>query len=368
MDHTTTKYFEFLKKLECETPDSIMNKLCGISDISSKEWRKKFDFRGTESKAHIGVFDNIDPILIPILAKDAFASACYLFYLVEKEKEFRPNGDNTKNLLQKSDKIKTFLKMSLENIKNDSYSCYVLISMRYRGYGYNAIFEDYRNEFEKIISKDELSCYWYAKGDFYGDNNDKDQEKRARPQARFELGEQTIANNGYWAYWYARNILNSDWNSASPEIAKIAEENIAKCTNIIDDEIVPLRYIKNHKKKSWPAGEPTISTHANSSLAYAELIGKEFPAGEEQISKSAELSFKYAKLINKRFELGEPAISKNAKLSFLYARDIVDGRFELAEPTIMDDPEVMLQYAIEVIRGQLPEDMHNRMIGKAIAA
>jgi hypothetical protein len=365
----TTKYFEFLKKLENETPDSVMNKLMNLPE--GKNWRGEIDLTGTlKSHTNLDFLEKIDPILIPILAKDGLAGACYLYRLILNH-IIHPARDGKSEIL-KQDNIRTFLKLSLENIKKDSFACYILISLRFDKHSRKSIFEDYRQEFEQIISKDARSSYFYAVGDYIS-NNDNPCETFfiiRKNNGRFKLGEKEISQNGYWAYWYAKNILKRRWDRSDGEIGKVAEDNIANCRLSPKnyDILFPALYAELFIPTGWEEAEKTISTHAESSLRYAKMINKEFPAGEEQISKNTTTAFDYAKLINKRFELGEQAISKDAKLSFLYARDIIEGRFELAEPTIMTDPEITLQYAIEVVGGQLPEDMHNQMIGKKLAA
>lgn len=343
----TDKYFEFLKKLENETPDSIM------TNLFDENWKdllgKK---RGTGANwSDLKPFDKVDPILLPILAKDPLVSACYLYYLIH-------SNDNKDDALN-GEKVKNFLKMSLDTIKTDSWACYVLISIRFNFYKV-AVFEKYRSEFEKIISKDCKASYYYALGDFYKENSVREGSIRPKDNGRFRLGEPVILNSGYWSYYYAKHILANRWNEA--------EDSISKETRKISNILFSALYAREFINGKWIEAEPNISTDGISSLHYAQTINKEFPEGENEISKDPQLSFDYSKLINKEFKLGENSISTNAKLSFLYARDILNGRFELGEPSIMTDPDLTLQYAVEVVRGKLPEDMHNAMIGKKLAA
>lgn len=146
---------------------------------------------------------------------------------------------------------------------------------------------------------------------------------------RFKLGEPVILKNSEWAYTYARDVICERW--------KEAEELISKC-----------------------------AVHA---IWYAiDVVKGEFKLGEATIAKDADQSLRYAKLIRKRFELGEPSIATNADYSFDYAKNIIRGRFELGEPAISTNKELMLKYSLEVIKGKLPEEMHNKMIGTALAA
>jgi hypothetical protein len=146
---------------------------------------------------------------------------------------------------------------------------------------------------------------------------------------RFKLGEPAILKNSQYTCLYAKNVISGRWIEA--------EELIGKC-------------------------------EANA-IWYAENVVKgEFKLGEETIAKDADQSLRYAKLIWKRFELGEPSIATNADCSFDYANNILKGRFELGEPAIATNKELMLKYALEIVKGKLPEDMHNKMIGAALAA
>lgn len=146
---------------------------------------------------------------------------------------------------------------------------------------------------------------------------------------RFKLGEPVILKNSEHACNYAKNVICGRWIEA--------EELIGKC--------------------------------AANAIWYAENVVKgEFELGEATIAKDADQSLRYAKLIRKRFELGEPSIATNADYSFDYAKNIIRGRFELGEPAIATNKELMLKYALEIIKGKLPEEMHNKMIGTALAA
>ena len=348
----TDKYFEFLKKLENETPDSIM------TNLFDKNWKNLLEKqKGTGANWFtLKPFDKVDPILLPILAKDPLVSACYLYYLIYSTTSAL---SERKDDILNDEKVKNFLKMSLDTIKTNSWACYVLISIRF-SFHKVAVFEQYRSEFENIIAKDCAASYYYALGDFYKENSDKKESIRPKDNGRFRLGEPVILNSGYWSYYYAKHILKNRWNEA--------EDSISKETRKIDNVLFTALYAREFIKGKWIEAEPNISKHGISSLHYAQTINKEFPEGENEISKNPQLAFDYSKLINKEFKLGENAISTNPQLSFNYARDILNGRFELGEPSIMTDPDLTLQYAVEVVRGKLPEDMHNAMIGKKLAA
>lgn len=133
-------------------------------------------------------------------------------------------------------------------------------------------------------------------------------------------------------------------------------------------------YIKdNGLNKSHPTYEKcleTISKNAKHSRAIAEnLIKGRFKLGEEAISKDSLESYWYAKeVIKGRWEMGEQAISCDPRLSFDYASRVLRGRFELGELTIAKNENLAYLYAREVIKGKLPEEMHNIMLAKRIAA
>lgn len=123
------------------------------------------------------------------------------------------------------------------------------------------------------------------------------------------------------------------------------------------------------KSETYTQCLKTISKNAKFSLKFAEETKKRFELGEEAISKDAGCSLYYARnIIQSRFIPGELAVSKNSQFSYLYARDIIRGRFELGEESISQDEEICYCYAVNVIKGKLPEDMHNVMLAKRIAA
>lgn len=113
----------------------------------------------------------------------------------------------------------------------------------------------------------------------------------------------------------------------------------------------------------------TISKDAKHSLDFARSTKSRFELGEAAIATDARCSLFYARQVLKgRFELGEQAIAESAEYSYEYALNIIRGRFELGEKAIAQDERFAYNYAINVIKGKLPEEMHNVMIAKSIAA
>jgi len=154
-----------------------------------------------------------------------------------------------------------------------------------------------------------------------------------------------------------------------------------------------LRYRKygwsSHRPFRWEPGEKIISTSAEHSFKYADdvLCGR-FEVGEPAISKDDEYALRYAKeIIKGRWEMGEPAIASDPETAAEYASEILDGRFPLGEAAISTDAEssyvyactirerfllgeeaisqsteYMYHYAKDVCEGQLPDELHNKMV------
>jgi len=80
------------------------------------------------------------------------------------------------------------------------------------------------------------------------------------------------------------------------------------------------------------------------------------------IAESPDYSYQYANFLCRRFYFGELTISKCSLFSILYAVNILKGRFLIAEKEISKDPQTLLDYANHVIKGQLPKDMHKKML------
>lgn len=114
----------------------------------------------------------------------------------------------------------------------------------------------------------------------------------------------------------------------------------------------------------------TISKCAKTSIVTAEKIIKgRFLIAEPTISKSPICAYDYAKnIIKGRWEMGEEAIATDPQRSFLYARNVIYGRFLIGEKAIAQDENLSYRYATEIIKGKLPEEMHNIMLAKQVAA
>lgn len=114
----------------------------------------------------------------------------------------------------------------------------------------------------------------------------------------------------------------------------------------------------------------TISKDAYYSRKIAEEIIKgRFELGEPAISKIPNEALWYARdVIKGKWEMGEEAIAISAEYSFLYAKEVLRGRFILGEPAIAQSDELATKYAMEIIKGKLPEEMHNVMLARQVAA
>lgn len=114
----------------------------------------------------------------------------------------------------------------------------------------------------------------------------------------------------------------------------------------------------------------TISKNAFYSRKTAEEIMKgRFELGEPAISKVPNEALWYARdVVKGRWEMGEEAIATRADYSFMYAKEVLRGRFILGEPAIAQDDQYATKYAMEIIKGKLPEEMHNVMLARHIAA
>lgn len=114
----------------------------------------------------------------------------------------------------------------------------------------------------------------------------------------------------------------------------------------------------------------TISQDAEISVRTAENIMKgRFELAEPIIAKSPINSFYYAKnIIKGRWEMGEKAIASDTLSAFDYAKQVLHGRFILGENAIAQDEHYSYRYATEIIKGKLPEEMHNMMLARRVAA
>jgi hypothetical protein len=104
--------------------------------------------------------------------------------------------------------------------------------------------------------------------------------------------EKLIAIDGYYSYYYARDVL--------------------KCR--------------------FELGEKSIATDAECSYLYAKYI------------------------LEDRFELGEKIITTDAYFSYCYARDVLKCRFELGEKIITTDAEYSYLYAKDILKNDFPSD------------
>lgn len=126
-----------------------------------------------------------------------------------------------------------------------------------------------------------------------------------------------------------------------------------------------------HKKH--PTYEVCLNTISKSAFlsrkTAEEIIKGRFELGEPVISKDPQEAFYYAKnVIKGKWEMGEEAIAQYDRYSFEYAKEVLRGRFILGEPTIAQNDQYATRYAMEVIKGKLPEEMHNVMLARNIAA
>jgi hypothetical protein len=130
--------------------------------------------------------------------------------------------------------------------------------------------------------------------------------------------EKLIAIDGYYSYYYARDVL--------------------KCR--------------------FELGEKIITTDAYFSYCYARDVLKcRFELGEKIITTDAKHSYLYAKyILEDRFELGEKIITTDAYFSYCYARYVLKCRFELGEKIITTDAEYSYLYAKDILKNDFPSD------------
>lgn len=96
--------------------------------------------------------------------------------------------------------------------------------------------------------------------------------------------------------------------------ANLNEKELKKKEHILAlDPYYAYMYARDVIEGRFPAGEPVIATHSVYSYLYAEdVIGGRFPEGEAAIALDPEFALDYAKnVIEGRFPAGEKAISSD---------------------------------------------------------
>ena len=100
----------------------------------------------------------------------------------------------------------------------------------------------------------------------------------------FKEAEDIIAKDTYYAYAYAKNVLNKPWPKGEDAIAQTSLYAIGYAMGIL--------------MKRFPKGEEAIARSPDRSLQYAlYVLHGPFPAGEEAIFKVPQLKRRYDAMI-----------------------------------------------------------------------
>lgn len=132
--------------------------------------------------------------------------------------------------------------------------------------------------------------------------------------------ERIIAQDLEYSYLYAKNILNSRFQLAEPNIAK--------------SPLYAYKYSLNVIKGAWYEAEETISKDAKTAYDYSRNI------------------------IRRPFPLGEPMIATNPEYACFYAVNVLKNRFRIAEGIIQASnykEEYNKHFLNQIIQEQIDE-------------